>query len=81
MNIKVTEIKHAFNVNVHGPLNVIKAVIPQMRKQGSGLLINITSIAGYMGLPYRGIYSATKAALEIAAEAMRMELNQFGIKK
>ncbi len=73
------EIKHAFNVNVHGPLNVIKAVIPQMRKQGSGLLINITSIAGYMGLPYRGIYSATKAALEMAAEAMRMELNQFGI--
>ncbi len=74
------EIKNAFNVNVHGPINVIKAVIPQMRKQGSGLIINITSIAGYMGLPYRGIYSATKAALEISAEAFRMELHQFGIK-
>ena len=50
-----------------------------MRKQGSGHIINITSIAGYMGLPYRGIYSATKAALEITTEAYRMEVQQFGI--
>ncbi len=75
-----SEIKNAFNVNVHGPINVIKAGIPQMREQGSGLIINITSIAGYMGLPYRGIYSATKAALEITTEAFRMEIKQFGIR-
>ncbi len=74
------EIRKAFDINVHGPINVIKAVIPQMREQGSGLIINITSIAGYMGLPYRGIYSATKAALEITAEAFRMEIKQFGVK-
>ena len=74
------EIKKAFNINLHGPINVIKAVIPQMRKQQNGLIINITSIAGYMGLPYRGIYSATKAALEITTEALRMEVKQFGIK-
>jgi len=74
------EIKNAFNVNVHGPINVIKAGIPQMRKQGSGLIVNVTSIAGYMGLPYRGIYSATKAALEITTEAFRMEIKQFGIR-
>ena len=73
------EIKRAFNINVHGPINVIKAVLPSMREQKSGLIINITSIAGYMGLPYRGIYSATKAALEITAEAFRMEIKQFGI--
>ncbi len=73
------EIKNAFNTNFHGPINVIKAVLPQMRKQGSGIIINITSIAGYMGLPYRGIYSATKAALEITTEAFRMEIKQFGI--
>lgn len=75
-----TEIKNAFNVNLFGPINVIKAVLPPMRKQGHGHIINITSIAGYMGLPYRGIYSATKAALEITIEAMRMETLQFGIK-
>lgn len=75
-----SEIKKAFQTNFHGPLNVIKTVLPQMRLQGFGHIINITSIAGYMGLPYRGIYSATKAALEIAIEAMRMETLQFGIK-
>jgi short-subunit dehydrogenase len=73
------EIKKAFNTNYYGPLNVIKAVLPQMRKQGSGHILNITSIAGYMGLPYRGIYSATKAALEITIEAYRMETMQFGV--
>ncbi|WP_089664146.1 SDR family oxidoreductase [Gramella sp. MAR_2010_147] len=74
------EIKKAFDTNYFGPLNMIKNVLPVMRKNGSGLIINITSIAGYMGLPYRGIYSATKSALEITAEAYRMELKQFGIK-
>ncbi len=74
------EIMNAFNTNLFGPINVIKAVLPHMRIQGCGHVLNITSIAGYMGLPYRGIYSATKAALEITIEAMRMETLQFGIK-
>lgn len=74
------EIIKAFRTNYLGPINVIKAVLPQMRKQGYGHIINITSIAGYMGLPYRGIYSSTKAALEITIEAMRMETRQFGVK-
>ncbi|MCP9201063.1 SDR family oxidoreductase [Gramella sp. GC03-9] len=74
------EIKKAFETNYFGPLNMIKHVVPSMREQKTGLIINITSIAGYMGLPYRGIYSATKGALEITAEAYRMELRQFGIK-
>ncbi|MEP6262922.1 MAG: SDR family oxidoreductase [Gillisia sp.] len=73
------EIKKAFDTNYFGPLNVTKAVLPQMRKQGGGLIINITSIAGYMGLPYRGIYSATKGALELTTEAFRMELKDFNI--
>lgn len=73
------EILKAFDTNFNGPLNVIKAVLPQMRKQNSGLIINITSIAGYMGLPYRGIYSATKGALEIITESLRLETKDFGI--
>ena len=73
------EIKQAFDTNFYGPINVIKAVLPQMRIQKSGKVINITSIAGYMGLPYRGIYSATKSALEITTEAFRMETKHFGI--
>ncbi|MCM4154538.1 SDR family oxidoreductase [Gramella sp. AN32] len=74
------EIKKAFETNYFGPLNMIKHVLPVMRNQNVGLIINITSIAGYMGLPYRGIYSATKGALAITTEAYRMELKQFNIK-
>jgi len=73
------EIKRNFETNLFGPINVIKAVLPQMRKQNSGLIINITSIAGYMGLPYRGIYSASKGALELITEAFRMEIKDFNI--
>jgi len=74
------EIKQHFETNFFGPINVIKAALPQMRKQNSGLIINITSIAGYMGLPYRGIYSASKGALELITEAFRMEIKDFNIR-
>ena len=78
--IPITEIKNNFETNFFGPIRVINAVLPQMRKQHSGLIINITSIAGYMGLPYRGIYSASKGALELLTEAFRMEIKDFNIK-
>lgn len=74
------EILKAYEVNVLGPLEVCRAVMPIMRKQKEGLIINVTSIAGYMGLPYRGVYSATKASLEVLTEAYRMEVAQFGIR-
>jgi NAD(P)-dependent dehydrogenase (short-subunit alcohol dehydrogenase family) len=78
--IPTEEIKNNFETNLFGPIEVMKAVLPQMRSQKSGLIINITSIAGYMGLPYRGIYSASKGALELITEAIRMEVKSFGIK-
>ncbi|MEP2059490.1 MAG: SDR family oxidoreductase [Maribacter litoralis] len=74
------EVINAFATNFNGPLNVMNTVLPVMREQKEGLIINITSIAGYMGLPYRGIYSASKGALEIVTESYRMETKQFGIK-
>ncbi len=74
------EIRKVFETNFFGALEMIKLVAPHMRKQHSGMVINITSIAGYMGLPYRGIYSATKGALGITTEAYRMELKEFNIK-
>ncbi|NKQ38409.1 MAG: SDR family oxidoreductase [Methanosarcinales archaeon] len=73
------EIHKAFETNFFGVIEVMKAVLPQMRKQKSGLIINVTSIAGYMGLPFRGIYSATKSALERVTETIRMEVKKFGI--
>ncbi len=74
------EIRRNFETNFFGPIEVIKSVLPQMRKQNSGLIINVTSIAGYMGLPYRGVYSASKGALELITEAFRMEIKDFNIK-
>ncbi|HXJ97257.1 MAG TPA: SDR family oxidoreductase [Gelidibacter sp.] len=73
------EIQRNFETNFFGPIRVIKAVLPQMRTQNAGLIINVTSIAGYMGLPYRGIYSASKGALELLTEAFRMEIKGFNI--
>ncbi|QSW88246.1 SDR family oxidoreductase [Flavobacterium endoglycinae] len=77
--IPMEEIKNNFETNFFGPIEVMKSVLPQMREQKSGLIINITSIAAYMGLPYRSVYSASKGALELITEALRMEVKQFGI--
>lgn len=77
--IPMEEIKNNFETNFFGPIEMIKAVLPQMRLQKSGLIINITSIAGYMGLPYRSIYSASKGALELITESLRMEVKPLGI--
>jgi len=75
----IDAIKNAMDTNFYGPLRVLQAVLPYMRALKSGRVINITSIAGYMGLPYRGIYSATKGALEIATEVYRMECAHLNI--
>lgn len=78
--IPLDEIQNNFHTNVFGPIEMMKAVLPFMRQQKSGLIINVTSIAGYMGLPYRGIYSASKGALELITESIRMEVKPFNIK-
>lgn len=77
--IPTEEIRNNFETNLFGPIEVMKAVLPHMRSQKNGLIINVTSIAGYMGLPYRGVYSASKGALELITEALRMEVKGFGI--
>ena len=77
--IPAEEIRNNFETNLFGPIEVMKAVLPQMRLQKSGLIINVTSIAAYMGLPYRSVYSASKGALELITEALRMEVKNFGI--
>lgn len=77
--IPAEEIKNNFETNFFGPIEVMKAVLPHMRSKKSGLIINVTSIAGYMGLPYRSVYSASKGALELISEALRMEVKSFGV--
>lgn len=77
--IPLEEIKNNFDTNLFGPIETMKAVLPQMRLQKSGLIINVTSIAGYMGLPFRSVYSSSKGALELVTESIRMETKSFGI--
>lgn len=76
----IEEIKALFETNVHGVLRCCQAVLPQMREQKSGLIINIASIAGEFGLPFRGIYSASKAAVIAYTEALSIEMMDDGIK-
>jgi NADP-dependent 3-hydroxy acid dehydrogenase YdfG len=71
--------RQVFDVNVFGPLRMIRAVVPQMRKQGTGYIINISSIAGKLSTPANGTYSATKFALEALSDALRLELSPFRI--
>lgn len=77
---KTADIDQVINTNVKGVVNTIQAVIPIMRHQNSGCIINITSIGSKFSLPYRSIYCASKFAVEGISEALSMELRPFNIK-
>ncbi|WP_115719116.1 SDR family NAD(P)-dependent oxidoreductase [Gallaecimonas mangrovi] len=78
--VDTAEVMHQFNVNVFGVARINKAVLPSMRKQGSGRIIVTTSLASHLTTPGSGWYTATKHALKALCEAMRMELKPLGIK-
>jgi NAD(P)-dependent dehydrogenase (short-subunit alcohol dehydrogenase family) len=74
------EARTNFDVNVFGPLNVIRHVMPQLRSQQSGYIINLSSIGGFVGnFPGFGVYCATKFAVEGFSEALAAEAKAFGI--
>ena len=85
MNIGITEgftleqVQRQFDVNFFGAVRMNRAVLPHMRKQGEGLLIQISSLAGRVVLPFFGIYNASKFAVEAMSEAYRYDLSGWGI--
>jgi NAD(P)-dependent dehydrogenase (short-subunit alcohol dehydrogenase family) len=79
-DIGIVEIKSLFETNVFGVIRVTQAVLPIMRKQGSGRIINISSGAGRIGYPGGSAYVSSKFALEGLTESMAFEVEQFGIK-
>ncbi|MCR4435507.1 MAG: SDR family oxidoreductase [Clostridiales bacterium] len=69
-----------FDTNFFGVLRMCRNVIPVMRAQGKGLIINIGSVAGLISIPFQSMYSASKYAVEAMSEVLRMEVQPFGIK-
>lgn len=74
------EISRLFSLNLTGAVSMMQAVLPVMREHKSGQIINISSIGSEMGLPFRGFYSASKAALDKVTEAIRYEVSPWNIK-
>lgn len=81
--VELTSVEEAaaqFDTNLFGIMRVCSAVLPIMREQQAGRIINISSLGGLIGLPYQGLYSATKFAVEGLSEALYTELHSLGIK-
>jgi len=74
------EARAQLEVNFFGVLRVCRAVLPVMRQRGSGYIVNIGSIGGLIAIPFQGLYSASKFALEGLSESLRMEVKDFGIR-
>ncbi len=72
-------LEQVMNANFFGALHVTRAVLPHMRKRGQGKIIMVSSLSALVGLPGMAAYSASKAALELAAESLRLEVDRFGI--
>ncbi len=74
------EATRQFDTNVLGVIRVCRAVVPQMKAQGGGAIVNVGSVAGKVGTPYGGLYAASKHALEALSESMHFELAHLGIR-
>ena len=78
--LSIQEFKEQFETNVFGAIRVTQAVLPIMRKQRHGTIVNISSIAGRIGFPLTSAYVSSKFALEGLSESMAYEIDQFGTK-
>jgi len=78
--MSMEECRRIFDTNLFGAIDCMQAVIPVFKEQGSGTIINISSIVGHLPVPHLGAYSATKHALNAISEAARLELERSGIR-
>jgi NAD(P)-dependent dehydrogenase (short-subunit alcohol dehydrogenase family) len=78
--ISIEEIKKQFETNFFGIIRLIKGIVPIMRKQRSGTIVNISSMVGRFGVPLNSAYVSSKFALEGLTESISFELEEFGIK-
>ena len=76
----IAEAQSLLDTNVLGILRTTQAVLPHMRKQGSGRIVNVSSVVGFLPAPYMGLYSASKHAVQGMSETLDHEARQFGIR-
>ncbi|MDG0023011.1 oxidoreductase [Trinickia sp. Y13] len=76
----VAEAQSLFDTNVFGILRTTQAVLPHMRAQGSGRIVNVSSVLGFLPAPYMGLYSASKHAVEGMSETLDHEVRKFGVR-
>lgn len=78
-NVEMPAARDTFETNLFGAIGAMQAVIPIMKQQGGGTIINISSVAGHIPLPFHSVYSGTKFALNTIGKAARIELKNSGI--
>ncbi len=77
--LRIDHVQQVFDANVIGLIRVVQAVLPAMRARRRGRIINISSIGAVVGLPFRGLYCASKSAVDMLSETLRLEVERFGI--
>ena len=75
----IEDIRKSFEVNLFGVVRMCQAVLPLMRQNKFGKIINISTLGSMLGLPFRGFYSSSKGAMDLMTESMRLEVERFGI--
>jgi uncharacterized protein len=78
-DMDMTELRKMFDTNLFGAIECMQAVVPVMRKQGGGDIVNISSVSGHISTPYMSGYAATKHAMNAVGKAARMELQRHNI--
>lgn len=78
-DVSPADLHRQFEVNVYGPHRLVRAVLPQMRAQGDGTIVNVSSVLGRLSVPGAGAYCASKFALEAMSDALRAEVSTAGI--
>ena len=77
--VKMVDVRETFETNLFGAMEAMQAVLPIMRQNKSGAIINISSVAGHIPIPFHGVYSATKFAMNALGKAARIELAGTGV--